>query len=412
MRDLDREIDGLRDEMIALCADLVAAESINPPGRTADMARVVHDWLRARGTPAEIVASDDHVPNVVARVEGARPGRHVVFNAHMDTMPPGDERLWTVPPLRLTRRDGRAYGLGMGNMKGALAGMCLVTMLLHRHAADLAGRLSLTAVSDEVMFGHRGTIHLLREMPDLAGDYLISGEGPGYMGLAVAEKGLLWLDVEAAGPGGHSSNALAGQTAPAALARFLAEVDLLNSRFATPPAALPGVSGGDGNLGFRLSVNIGALSAGGVRSQMADSATAELDIRLPPGITADEAEGLISACIPPGAAITLRRAKGWDANWTDVSTSLVQATIRAATAVRGTAPVQVVRLPGSDARQWRDRGVPAICYGPQPTLSAGVDDYAEEQDLMDCAKVYARVALELMATAPLSSTPICIKGVD
>jgi succinyl-diaminopimelate desuccinylase len=53
-------------------------------------------------------------------------------------------------------------------------------------------------------------------------------------------------------------------------------------------------------------------------------------------------------------------------------------------------------LPGSDARRWRELGVPAVCYGPQPTLSAGVDDYANEQDVVDCAKIYARTVLALM----------------
>jgi succinyl-diaminopimelate desuccinylase len=29
-------------------------------------------------------------------------------------------------------------------------------------------------------------------------------------------------------------------------------------------------------------------------------------------------------------------------------------------------------------------------------LSAGIDDYANEQDVIDCAKIYARTALRLM----------------
>ena len=45
---------------------------------------------------------------------------------------------------------------------------------------------------------------------------------------------------------------------------------------------------------------------------------------------------------------------------------------------------------------WGDLGVPAVCYGPQPTLSAGVDDYANEQDVIDCAKIYARTALGML----------------
>jgi succinyl-diaminopimelate desuccinylase len=69
----------------------------------------------------------------------------------------------------------------------------------------------------------------------------------------------------------------------------------------------------------------------------------------------------------------------------------------AAEAVRGAPPPFVVRLPGSDARRWRDLGVPAACYGPQPTLSAGVDDYANEQDVVDCAKIYACTTLSMLA---------------
>ena len=112
-------------------------------------------------------------------------------------MEASDESAWTVPIMQLTRRDGRLYGLGMGNMKGALAAMCLATAVLHRHRNAWSGRLSMTAVSDEVMFGERGAVFLLRARPDLAGDFLISGEGPGFMDFAVAEKGLLWLDIEA-----------------------------------------------------------------------------------------------------------------------------------------------------------------------------------------------------------------------
>ena len=93
----------------------------------------------------------------------------------------------------------------MGNMKGALAAMCLAAAILHRRRDTWNGRLSMTAVSDEVMFGDRGTVFLLRNRPDLAGDFLISGEGPGFMDFAVAEKGLLWVDVEARGAPGHSS---------------------------------------------------------------------------------------------------------------------------------------------------------------------------------------------------------------
>lgn len=388
------EIDAARDELIDLSARLVAAASVNPPGRTAEVAAVVRDYLAAHKVATEIVKADDEAPNVVGTVEAGAGGRHVVFNAHMDTMEAGDETAWTVPIMRLSRVDGRLYGLGMGNMKGALAAMCLATVVLRRHRKAWNGRLSMTAVSDEVMFGERGTVFLLRARPDLAGDYLISGEGPGFMHFAVAEKGLLWLDVEARSPGGHASRALRGQTAIMKLATFLARLDALNETFANLPPELAGVSGGEGNLGLRLSLNAGTLAAGTVRSQVAPRARAQIDIRLPPGISAQECEAMIRKEADDDIRVTV--AKSWDANWTALDNPLVVELAAAVQAVRGGKPQYVVRLPGSDARRWRDLGVPAACYGPQPTLSAGTDDYVNEQDVVDCAKVYACTALALM----------------
>jgi len=388
------EIDAARGQLVRLCAELVAAESVNPPGRTVDAAEVVRAYFAGKDITSEVIKADDEAPNVIAQIAGARGRPHVVFNAHMDTMEAGDESAWSVPVLRLTRRDGRLYGLGMGNMKGALAAMCVASAALHRHRRAWNGRLTMTAVSDEVMFGERGTVFLLRTRPDLAGDFLISGEGPGFMGLAVAEKGLLWLDIEARSSGGHASRALRGKTAVAKLASFLSRIDALNETFATLPRELAGVSGGEGNLGLRLSLNAGTIAAGTVRSQVATRARTELDIRLPPGITAQECEQLIREEATDD--IELKSVKAWDANWTALDNSLVVALTAAAKSVRGEQPQFVVRLPGSDARRWRELGVPALCYGPQPTLSAGTDDYANEQDVMDCAKIYARTALALM----------------
>src|SRR6516165_1000137 len=388
-----REIDAARDELLALCARLVAAASVNPPGRTAEVAQVVRDYFAGKGIATETVQADDEAPNVIARMTGAGSGRHVVFNAHMDTMEAGDENAWSVPVMRLTRRDGRLYGLGMGNMKGALAAMCLASAMLHRHRSAWGGRLTMTAVSDEVMFGERGTVYLLRERPDLAGDFLISGEGPGFMGLAVAEKGLLWLDLEARASGGHASRAMRGHTAVMKLANLLACLDAMNDSYATLPPELAGVTGGEGNLGLRLSLNAGTLAAGTVRSQVATRARAEIDIRLPPGITAQACEAMIRK---QAGDVAIAVVKAWDANWTALDHPLVVALANAAQAVRREQPRFVVRLPGSDARRWRDLGVAAVCYGPQPTLSAGVDDYVNEQDVIDCAKVYARTALALM----------------
>lgn len=391
---IDAEISAERDNLIAFCGRLVREPSESPPGATLGVAKVVQAYLGEHGVASEVVACDPNAPNLVAHLgEGA--GRHVVYNAHMDTMRPGDESRWSVPILELTRKDGRLYGLGMGNMKGGLAAMCLATAVLARHRKELPGRLTMTAVCDEVMFGDRGAVHLLAARPDVHGDYMISGEGPGFMNMAPAEKGLLWLDVETTGDGGHSSRAMNGETAVGKLVALLTRADALNDVYAEIPAEINGVTGGPENTGLRLSFSAGVVRADGVRSLIATSARAEIDVRLPPGITGKEIEQRVRE-FGTTNGISVRAVKSWDASWTSLSNPVVTEMMAAATTVRGKRPDMVVRLPGSDARRWRDLGVPSVCYGPQPTLSAGVDDYAEEQAVLDCARVYARAALRLM----------------
>lgn len=409
-QDIARDIDAQRESLIDLCAKLVAAPSVNPPGDTTRVAQIVREYLVTAGIDIEMLAVDATTPNIIGTANGRAPGRHVLFNAHMDTMEPGRESDWSVPIFELTRKDGRLYGLGLGNMKGALAAMCLATAQLARYRRAWNGRLTMTAVSDEVMFGERGSAALLRARRDLVGHALISGEGPGYMALAVAEKGLLWLDIETSAPGGHSSRARRGGTAITELAAALARLDALNDLYAQAPPELAGLDPGKDQVGLRVSFNVGKIVGGTVRGQIARHAKAEADVRLPPGMSIDALLARARAAVAEFPNTTINVVKGWEANWTGLTDEVTQAVSNASRNIRGQLPANVVRLPASDAMRWRALGVPAVCYGPQPTLSAGCDDYVVEQELMNCAKVYAHSALTLFGSAPEART--CITDAD
>ncbi len=397
-QDIARDIDAHREWLIDLCAKLVAAPSINPPGDTTAVAAIVRDYLTGAGIDTETFIVDAAAPNIIGVVNGHAPGKHVVFNADMDTMEPGRESDWSVPIFELTRTNGRLYGLGIGNMKGALAAMCLATVLLARYRHAWTGRLTMTAVSDEVMFGERGSAAVLAKRSDLLGQALISGEGPGYMALAVAEKGLLWLDIETTAPGGHASRAVRGGTAISELAAALVQLDALNDLYGQVPPDLAGLDPGTDQVGLRVSFNVGKIAGGTLRGQMARHAKAEADVRLPPGLSIEEFLKRARGIAAPFPNTTIDLVKGWNSNWTGLTSEVTRTVSEVILAVRGQPPSYVVRLPASDAMRWRALGVPAVCYGPQPTLSAGCDDYVVETDLIDCAKVYAKSALVLLGT--------------
>lgn len=381
-----------RAGIVELCGALVAAPSITPPGDTRAAADAAIGWLAARGLEPQVISEREDMPNVVVEVSGAEPGPHLILNGHLDTMGPGDASRWTVPQFELTPLDGRLYGLGMGNMKGAVAAMCAAMEILSEHPRDLAGTVTLLLVSDEVRFGDHGARFVLERDPRMRGDAVISGEGSGWMTLAVAEKGVAWLDLRASGSAGHASAALRGETAVARLAGGLHRLDELNDWHVKPPPALADALSDPAHPGLRVTLNAGILEAGDARGMIAPDARAELDVRLPPGLSLEALDARVLQILE-GSGLEYRRGRSWAANWTDPADGLARAVSSAAHLVRGDPPVLTVRHPASDAMRWRSLGRPAVCYGPQPTLSAGVDDYAIAQDVIDCCAVYALAAL-------------------
>ncbi len=396
-----------RESVVALSRSLVAAPSVNPPGDTRLVADVVAGFLTDHSLPVERVALREDMPSVVSVLDSGRPGPHLVLNVHLDTMPPGDESAWTHPVWQLTRERGRLQGLGMGNMKGAVAAILHALVLLDAHRDRWAGRVTLTAVSDEVVFGDHGAAHLLATRDDLrlVADGLLCGEGPGYRRLALGEKGVLWLELLAQGDAGHSSSVQAGRSATARLARAITAVDALTGVRGHLRGDLALIDLADAEEGLTLTANVGTVAGGTFIGQVATSARAEVDLRLPPGISADDAQQLVERAVTtadPTGGVLVRRIKGWDANVTGPNTDIAVAWRQAWQALGDEVLEHAIRLPASDASRWRRLGTPSLCYGPQPTRSAGVDDYAEEDEVVRCVGLYALAALRFLEPGRLA----------
>ena len=395
IREVSQAVEERRGELLDLCRALVETPSANPPGDTTGVAAILGAYLAGQGIASRTAGRSAIKPNLVAEIAGRGPGRHLIFNVHLDTLQPGNESDWTVPIHRMTRRDGRLHGLGIGNMKGAVAAQALATALLARRFGDWSGRISFTAVADETVFGPDGAAFLLEDDRGLIGDAVICGEGPGRLGLALAEKGVCWLEIEARAPSRQGMLARRGESAIVRLAAVIGELDALNELRVDPPAEIASVAR-DGDDGLRLSVNPGTIAGGYFVSQMAPKASVAVDFRIPPGLTVEAVEARVAAIVARYPDMSFSRIKAWDPNWTGMATPVAQALAQAHGRIRGETARTVVRLPASDASRWRALGVPAICYGPQADTVSGVDDHVLEQDLLDCAKIYTLAALSFL----------------
>lgn len=177
--------------VVELLQDLVATPSIS--GDEGAVADLLQTWFEARG---QTVVRDDR--NLVVRVRGASPGPVLLLNSHLDVVPPGEG--WSRDPFEPLVQDGRMIGRGANDAKGCVAAMaCAVMALVAR--PPTRGEVVFAATCEE----ERGREGLERILPSLGRlDGALVGE-PTELRPAVAQNGLLILELTAHGRAGHAA---------------------------------------------------------------------------------------------------------------------------------------------------------------------------------------------------------------
>jgi acetylornithine deacetylase len=124
------------------------AEAIGEAGLEVD--RFDADLQRLRSHPrfpgTEVERQKAHL---VAGTLGARGGRALILNGHVDVVPPGDRQSWRASPWSGHVEAGRLYGRGACDMKAGVAVMIAAAGALARSRIPLRGRLILQSVVSE-----------------------------------------------------------------------------------------------------------------------------------------------------------------------------------------------------------------------------------------------------------------------
>ena len=122
----------------------------------------------------------------------------LLLNAHIDTVKPTS--LWTRDPYKATIEGDCIYGLGSNDDGASLVSLVQVFRCLKDKY--LPYNLILAISAEEEVSGKNGMEHLLTILPKI--DVALVGE-PTDMQPAIAEKGLMVLDVTAYGKAGHAA---------------------------------------------------------------------------------------------------------------------------------------------------------------------------------------------------------------
>jgi len=355
-------------ELLELHRRIVAIPS--PSGAEGALADELAALLAGRGVACE------RLGNSLLATVGEGP--LLLLDSHLDTVPAGPG--WTLPPHEATRRDGRVIGLGSNDAKASVA--ALLAAFLDIAAARLPFAVALALVEGEETSG-RGTAAVLAELerrgtPPVAA---VIGEPTG-LDLAVAQKGLLVLELRARGEACHAAHAgtLGGRRAVRELVRDL--------------AALEGIDLGPEHpvLG-RATLEPTVLRAGEVHNAVPGEALAVLDGRTTPSLPAAEIVARVRARV--GGELRVRSDR-FRPCATPVEAALVKAAqrVRPGARIFGSATL-------SDMAQLAD--IPAIKVGPgRSERSHTADEWVAEEEILDGARFYRGLIAELAAAGSLT----------
>ncbi|MCU0983323.1 MAG: M20/M25/M40 family metallo-hydrolase [Acetobacteraceae bacterium] len=406
--DLIEAIERDRETIIAFLQRFVQAPSPNPPGDTRAAAAVVTAFLDEHGLPWRSVAPVPEWPNIVGSFEGGRPGKHLVLNGHMDVFPVDETEAWTHGPWSGARAGGKIWGRGVADMKAGTTASLMTYRYLHPLRHQLSGKLTLTCVSDEETFGPYGSRWLVAHEPEVLGDCVLNGEPSSPHTIRFGEKAPLWLRFTVRTPGAHGAYTHLSPSATLIAARLIRDLEAIAGEAFTPPgriaeALAAGAAAADRAMGpgaaansQRLTLNIGTISGGLKVNMIPGLCSFEADFRLPVGATKQDVLARITPILARYPEATMEEINFTEPAACDPFHEMVGLIRGNARALTGIDPAPILSLGGTDARLWRQRGIPAFVYGPHPTGMGGRDEHVDIEEFIALVKVHVLSAYDYL----------------
>ncbi|MGY2894873.1 M20 family metallopeptidase [Deinococcus sp. UYEF24] len=387
----------------ALLSRLIGIPSPNPDGDTTQIARFIGRYLEDAGATVEYHAppGKPEAVSVVARIGHAERGPTVLYHAHIDTVPIGDDeaRQWRTPPYTATTEGGRLYGKGSVDDKAPLAAM-LSAFSAQAQFGECQGLLVLVAAAEEETGGQLGTRWLGESGLLPEADFIVVGEQTENQ-LGVANKGVMRATIEVRGVSVHATNPDRGVNAIYTMARIVAALEQYHQALCGRPDPLLG----------HPTCNVGTIHGGATANAVPDSCTVQIDRRMVPGelpqTVEDEIRAVVSA-VSGTHAVTVDRFVYSSPYATGLHSDLSRQFARTVQEVTGQAPRQVGYLPGSDAKH-----LVRVCRGEMVIFGPGSyevahapNEYVDLGEFGTCTEVLTRFARQALAGPALRESHV------
>lgn len=330
--------------------------------------------------------------------KGNEDGPHLMLMGHLDVVPANPDD-WSVDPFEGVVHEGMVWGRGAVDMLNIVA--CMAETYRAVDGASLRGRLSFLAVADEEAGGMLGAEWIVENRwDDVACDGLLTEiaypSPPGSPPLVnVGEKGPHWQLASTTGTAGHGSQPYGTDNALVPLARMMAAIsesetpvvisddwrafveglalDAPDREALVDPdrvdAAIDRLAVSDPGFAryvhacTHLTMTPTILNAGSKANVVPDRGAASIDIRLLPGQDEQTVHDHLRKILGGDYdRIRFETNVSHPANSSPVGGSLYQTIAESFEQHQGSDRLLPAVTPATtDARFWRDRGVP--CYG-------------------------------------------------
>ncbi len=398
-----------RDRLVDTASRMIGVHSFT--GDEQSMAELMVSLYEPLGLAVQWQQVEDNRANALGTWHGAGGGPTLMFNGHMDTSYSGREPwLRNVPGFQpqAFEREGRLYGLGISNMKGALACYVEAVRALQDAGVRLRGDVLIAAVCGEIektQYGdatggqYRGYAAGSRYLVTHGGvaDMCLLGE-PTEGKVVLGHYGALWLRIRVHGNFIHTafSDGKRDQNSVLRMHEVLAAVQEWIPVWENDPS--------NAYRGAKAIVNVGAIEGGfGWRvSRTPHHTDLFLDVRVPPtkpmGVARRQVLDFVRSLAGrfPGYGVEGEVYVTAPGAEIDEGHELVQAVDAAHAEVFGGTPERDVTRWFSDASALSRYGIPTLNYGTSTGLmDVELGENLEIEGLVKTAQTYALVAMRI-----------------
>lgn len=306
----------------------------------------------------------------------------LLLESHFDIVPPGQG--WTVPPFKLTVKDGKAYGRGSADNKAGIAA-ALGAMRLLRKEKGLDINIKLLAGVDEEIGGRYGVDYVMTDCK-LRGDAgLIVDAGPERLYLGAS--GIMWGKVTVEGKQGHAGYPFRSKNAIDEAIRLLAAlepyktlVEKRESSLHAPPEAPRKFVWG------RYTVTM--IRGGEKENVIPGTCEVRFDRRLVPEEPVEQAERELreyfqKAVEKAGVKASLEITSKLPGYHTSKDLVFVRTVAENIKKTTGQSLPFAAELGGNDGSFFAKNGIPVVCYGTirADTRYHGLDEFVHLEDI-------------------------------